>query len=289
MFLAGLYVDEGVLREMSERAASELGLRDATLLRSEAFIDGRWLKADEGGSFGVDNPATGALLGSVPNMGAGETERAILAANRALPAWRKRTAHERAAILRRWHDLILESQEDLARIITGEQGKPRSESRAEVRYAASFIEWFAEEAKRVYGDVIPTDIDGRVILAIKEPIGVTAAITPWNFPCAMITRKAAPALASGCTLVLKPAEATPYSALALAVLAERAGTPPGVFSVVTGGTGRNRKRTDRKSSRPKAELHGINGRRKEANGAVRRNDEKGIAGIGRQRAVYRFR
>ncbi len=234
MLLTCLYVDEGVLREMSERAASELGLRDATLLRSEAFIDGLWLKADAGGSFGVDNPATGALLGSVPNMGAAETERAILAANRALPAWRKRTAHERAAILRRWHDLILESQEDLARIITGEQGKPRSESRAEVRYAASFIEWFAEEAKRVYGDVIPTDIDGRVILAIKEPIGVTAAITPWNFPCAMITRKAAPALASGCTLVLKPAEATPYSALALAVLAERAGIPPGVFSVVTG-------------------------------------------------------
>ncbi len=219
---------------MLERTAVKLGLRDATLLRDKAFIDGQWRDANSRDSFSVANPATGRPLGSVPNMGAGETSSAILGANRALPGWRKRTAQDRATVLRRWHDAILENQEDLARIITGEQGKPLSESRAEIAYAASFIDWFAEEAKRVYGDIIPANVDGRVILAIKEPIGVTAAITPWNFPCAMITRKAAPALAAGCTLVLKPAEATPYSALALAVLAERAGVPAGVFSVVTG-------------------------------------------------------
>ena len=216
--------------------ATKLGLKDATLLRQQCYIDGAWVDADNGRAVDVTNPADGARLGSVPKMGADETRRAIEAAYRAFPAWRAKTAKERAAILRKWNDLMLENQEDLARIMTAEQGKPFAESKGEIAYAASFIEWFAEEGKRVYGDTIPTHQADKRIVVTKEPIGVCAAITPWNFPAAMITRKAGPALAAGCTMVVKPATSTPFSALALAELAERAGVPKGVLSVVTGGS-----------------------------------------------------
>ena len=212
-------------------------LKDSSLFRQQAYIDGAWLDADGGQTLEVNNPASGEILGSVPKMGAAETRRAITAAERALPAWRELTAKERGQLLRRWFELILENQEDLARLMTLEQGKPLAESRGEIAYAASFIEWFAEEAKRVYGDTIPAHQKDKRIIVIKQPIGVTAAITPWNFPSAMITRKAGPALAAGCTMVVKPASQTPFSALALAELAERAGIPRGVFSVVTGSAG----------------------------------------------------
>ena len=209
-------------------------LKDARLFRQQCYIDGQWVDADSGKTIAVSNPANGATLGSVPGMGSAETRRAIEAASAALPAWRAKTAKERSAILRRWFDLMLANQEDLAVLMTAEQGKPLAESRGEIAYAASFIEWFAEEGKRVYGDVIPSYAPDKRIVVIKEPIGVCVAITPWNFPAAMITRKCGPALAAGCTMVVKPATATPYSALALAELAERAGVPKGVFSVLTG-------------------------------------------------------
>ena len=212
-------------------------LNDSRLFRQQAYIDGAWQDADSGRTLGVLNPATGETLGTVPKMGAGETRRAIDAANRALPAWRALTAKERAQKLRRWHELLLEHQDDLGRLMTLEQGKPLAEAKGEIAYAASFLEWFAEEAKRVYGDTIPGHQADKRIIVIKQPIGVTAAITPWNFPAAMITRKAGPALAAGCTMVLKPASQTPYSALALAELAARAGIPAGVFNVVTGSAG----------------------------------------------------
>ncbi len=208
-------------------------LHDATLLKTQALIDGRWSDADSGRSFAVTDPADGAEIGRVPAMSTGETERAIAAAAAALPAWRARTAKERAAVLKRWFELIMAAQEDLATLMTAEQGKPLAEARGEVAYGAAFIEWFAEEGKRVYGDVIPAHLPGRRIVVTKEPIGVVAAITPWNFPNAMITRKCAPALAAGCTVVVKPAEDTPLSALALAELAMRAGLPAGVFNVIT--------------------------------------------------------
>ena len=211
-----------------------LQLKDPTLLRQQAYIDGAWRDADSGATLAVTNPATGEQLGTIPLMGAAETRRAIAAANAAWPAWRKKSAKERAAILRKWNDLILENTEDLAQLMTAEQGKPLAESRGEVAYGASFIEWFGEEAKRVAGETLASPWPDRRLLVTKEPIGVCAAITPWNFPIAMITRKAGPALAAGCPMVLKPAESTPYCALALAVLAERAGVPAGVFSVVTG-------------------------------------------------------
>ena len=211
-----------------------MDLSDPGLLRQQCYVAGAWCDADDGAVLPVNNPATGEIIGTVPRMAAGETRRAIEAANVALPAWRARSAKDRAAILRRWHGLMMENQEDLAILMTAEQGKPLAESRGEIAYAASFIEWFAEEGKRIYGDTIPAAFADRRIIVIKEPIGVTVAITPWNFPAAMITRKAGPALAAGCPMVVKPASATPYSALALAVLAERAGVPPGVFSVVTG-------------------------------------------------------
>ena len=211
-----------------------LQLKDPSLLRQQAYIDGAWSDADNGATLAVTNPATGEQLGTVPLMGAAETKRAIAAANAAWPAWRKKSAKERAAILRKWNDLILENTEDLAQLMTAEQGKPLAESRGEVAYGASFIEWFGEEAKRVAGDTLASPWPDRRLLVTKEPIGVCAAITPWNFPIAMITRKAGPALAAGCPMVLKPAESTPFCALALAVLAERAGVPAGVFSVVTG-------------------------------------------------------
>ena len=212
-------------------------LNDQTLFREQAYVDGVWADADGGQTITVTNPATGAVIGSVPRMGTAETRRAIEAADRALPAWRALTAKDRAIRLRRWFELMMKNQEDLARLMTLEQGKPLVESRGEITYAASFIEWFAEEGKRVYGDIIPGHQPDKRVLVLKQPIGVTAAITPWNFPSAMITRKAGPALAAGCTMVLKPASQTPFSALALAELAERAGIPKGVLSVVTGSAG----------------------------------------------------
>jgi len=212
-------------------------LKDMTLLKCQGFIDGQWVAADSGAVFAVTDPASGSKIVEVADMGVAETRRAIDAAARALPAWRAKTAKERGAVLRRWFELILAHTEDLALLMTTEQGKPLGEARGEVAYGASFLEWFAEEGKRAYGDVIPTVAPDRRLLVIKQPIGVGAAITPWNFPIAMITRKVGPALAAGCTLVAKPAEATPLSALALAELAHRAGVPPGVFNVVTADAG----------------------------------------------------
>jgi succinate-semialdehyde dehydrogenase / glutarate-semialdehyde dehydrogenase len=211
-----------------------LSLNDSELFRQQAYIGGRWCEADNGTSFQVTNPATGEVLGQVPDMGAIETRRAIEAAKAAWPGWRRKTAKERGSILRKWHDLMMANLDDLARLMTLEQGKPLAESKGEISYAASFIEWFAEEGKRVYGDTIPSPWNDRRLVVVKEPVGVCCAITPWNFPAAMITRKAGPALAAGCTMVAKPAESTPFSAFALAVLAERAGIPAGVFSVLTG-------------------------------------------------------
>lgn len=209
-------------------------LNDASLFRQQAYVDGIWIDADNGATLAVDNPANGETLGTVPGLGRTETQRAIVAAQRALPGWRALTAKERSIKLRRWYELMLEHQDDLARLMTLEQGKPLLEAKGEIIYAASFLEWFAEEAKRVYGDTIPGHQADKRLLVIKQPIGVTAAITPWNFPAAMITRKAGPALAAGCTIVVKPASQTPFSALALAELAERAGIPKGVINVVTG-------------------------------------------------------
>jgi succinate-semialdehyde dehydrogenase/glutarate-semialdehyde dehydrogenase len=209
-------------------------VRERTLLLDRGFIAGEWVEGDSGATFPVLNPATGEELAQVPRMGAGETRRAIEAARDAYPRWRAILAKERALILRRWADLMIEHRDDLALLLTTEQGKPLAESRLEIEYAASFLEWFGEEAKRVYGDTIPTYMQDRRVLVTKEPVGVTAGITPWNFPAAMITRKAAPAIAAGCTMVLKPAEQTPLSALAVAKLAEEAGLPAGVFNVVTG-------------------------------------------------------
>ncbi len=209
-------------------------LKEPLLLRQQAYVAGQWCDADSGKRLAVTNPATGKLLGEVPMMGGQETRRAIDAANAALAIWRAKTAAERGAILRKWSDLMLAHADDLALIMTCEQGKPLAEAKGEIGYAASFIDWFAEEGKRTYGDTIPSPGKNSRIVVIKEPVGVCAAITPWNFPAAMITRKVGPALAAGCTVVLKPAEATPFSALALAVLAEMAGVPAGAFSVVTG-------------------------------------------------------
>jgi len=204
------------------------------LLREACLIDGTWIEAG-GDGIAVDDPATGEIVGRVPKLGAAETEAAIAAADRAMPAWAARTAKDRAQVLRAWFDLIMAHQDVLARILTREQGKPLAEAKGEIAYAASFIEWFAEEAKRIYGEVVPGHMPDKRIVVLKQPIGVVAAITPWNFPAAMITRKLAPALAAGCTTVLKPASQTPFTALALAVLAEEAGVPAGVINVVTGG------------------------------------------------------
>ena len=209
-------------------------LNDPSLLRQQAYLGGEWADALDASTITVTNPATGETLGTVPHMGALETRRAIEAANKAWPEWRRKTAKERAAVLRRWYELMMEHADDLALLMTLEQGKPLAESKGEVGYAASFFEWFAEQAKRIEGDIIEPPSPGLRILVTKEPIGVCAAITPWNFPAAMITRKVAPALAAGCPIVLKPAELTPFSALAMAELGERAGVPKGVFSVVTG-------------------------------------------------------
>ncbi len=209
-------------------------LRDPDLLRTRALIGGQWLEAVSGATHGVVNPATREPIGTVPDMGVAETRMAIEAASRAFPAWAALTARERAAVLRRWFELLMANQEDLATLMTAEQGKPLAEARGEIAYGAAFIEWFAEEGKRLYGDVIPTHQSDRRLLVLRQPVGVVAAITPWNFPLAMITRKAGPALAAGCTIVVKPASQTPYSALAAAALAVRAGIPAGVLNVVTG-------------------------------------------------------
>ena len=211
-----------------------MNINDSRLFRQQCYIDGTWCDADNGETLNVNNPANDSTVGSVPRMGTAETRRAIEAAQAAMPAWRAKTAKERANILRRWYELMIENQDDLAVIMTTEQGKALAEARGEVVYAGSFIEWFAEEAKRIYGETIPQHQPDKRIVVIREPVGVCAAITPWNFPAAMITRKAGPALAAGCTMVIKPASQTPYSALALAELAERAGIPKGVLNVVTG-------------------------------------------------------
>jgi succinate-semialdehyde dehydrogenase/glutarate-semialdehyde dehydrogenase len=213
---------------------TKLPLHDSDLFRQQAYIGGSWCDAETGGTIEVNNPATGEILGTVPRMGANETWRAIEAAKDAFADWSRRPAKERSTLMRRWYDLIMANVDDLGALMTAEQGKPLAEAKGEVVYAASFIEWFAEEAKRVYGDTIPSPWKDRRLVVIKQPIGVCAAITPWNFPAAMIGRKAGPALASGCTMLAKPAESTPFSALALAVLAERAGIPAGVFNVLTG-------------------------------------------------------
>jgi succinate-semialdehyde dehydrogenase/glutarate-semialdehyde dehydrogenase len=218
---------------MLDTLKTQLELKNPRLLREQSYIDGNWVSASDGESFGVTTPADGSLVADVPEMGVAGAEAAVKAADAAWSGWRSKTAKERAAILRRWFDLILQNKDDLAAIMTAEQGKPLAESAGEVLYGASFLEWFAEEAKRVYGDVIPTHLPDRRIVTIKQGVGVVAAITPWNFPNAMITRKAGPAMAAGCPVVIKPASETPLSALALAALAEEAGVPAGVFNVLT--------------------------------------------------------
>ena len=222
---------------MLQKVKPAVQLKDMSLFRQQCYINGEWVDADDKSTLAVYNPADGQQIGTVPAMGAAETRRAIEAANAAWPAWRAKSAKERAAILRKWFDAMMAAQEDLAILMTVEQGKPLAESRGEIAYGASFIEWFAEEGKRIYGDTIPAQGPDRRIVVLKQPIGVCAAVTPWNFPNAMITRKAGPALAAGCTMVIKPASMTPYSALALCELAERAGIPKGVLSVVTGSAG----------------------------------------------------
>ena len=219
---------------MDTKTRTQISLNDPSLLHEQCYIDGEWVDAADGKSIDVNNPATGEIIGTVPSLSADETRRAIEAADAAWPAWRAKTGKERCNIMRRWYDLMMENQEDLAVLMTSEQGKPMLESRGEIAYAASFIEWFAEEAKRVYGDTMNHPLPGKRIVVIKQPIGVVAAITPWNFPAAMITRKCAPAMAAGCPVVIKPASQTPLSALALAELAERAGIPKGVLNVITG-------------------------------------------------------
>ena len=211
-----------------------LNLKDTTLFRQQCFINGNWIDADASETITIRNPATEETLGTVPKMGAAETRRAIDAANAALPGWRAKTASERAKLLRRWYELLLAHQDDLGLLMTSEQGKPLAEAKGEIAYAAGYLEWFAEEGKRAYGEIVPPNVADRRLLVTREPVGVCAAITPWNFPSAMITRKAGAALAAGCTMVLKPASQTPFSALALAELAARAGIPAGVFNVVTG-------------------------------------------------------
>ena len=213
-----------------------LQLRDPSLLKSQCLIDGQWLVARDGATIDVNNPATGELLVAVPKLGEAETQSAINAAERAFVQWKAKTADQRAAVLYKWFELLMANQEDLAQIMTAEQGKPLAESRGEIAYAASYVQWFAEEARRIYGSTVPSPWGDKRIVVTKEPVGVCAAITPWNFPAAMITRKVAPALAAGCTIIVKPAQQTPLSALALAELAQRAGVPAGVFSVLTGSS-----------------------------------------------------
>jgi succinate-semialdehyde dehydrogenase/glutarate-semialdehyde dehydrogenase len=259
--------------------SAPLTLADPDLLRQANLIDGRWVQADSGRMVTVRNPANGGIVGEVPSMGRAETKRAIEAAYVAQKAWRKMTAKERQKPLRRLFDLMMANQEDLAVIMTAEQGKPLAESRGEIAYAASFIEFFAEEAKRVYGDTIPQHLPGRRIIVQKEPIGVFAAITPWNFPAAMITRKAGPGWAAGCAGVIRPASQTPFSALALGVLAERAGLPAGICNIVTGPATEIGAETH---------IHGQHECRCEAARAMRADGEEDQHGAWRQRTVHCF-
>ena len=265
---------------------------ETDLLRDQAYIDGAWVDADSGATFPVVDPATGATIANVPRMGAAETRRAIEAAQRALPAWKHRTAKDRARILRRLADLMMERADDLAALLVREQGKPLFEAKLEIAYAASFYEWFGEEAKRLDGRVIPQPLADRRIVVLREAIGVTAGITPWNFPAAMPTRKSAPALAVGCTMVLKPAEQTPLTALAIAALAEEAGRPA---RRLLGRHGRrrrrpvDRRRDDVEPDRPQARLHRLDRGRQAADGPVRRPGQEGLARARRQRAVHRLR
>src|SRR5262249_52175342 len=231
----GANLQEFEVQDAVTKSPSVAGdLKDSRLFREACYVDGQWIQAKSDQTMAVDNPPNGEIIGRVPKLGAAETAQAIEAANRAFPLWSRKTAKERAGVLRRWFDLMMANQEDLARLMTIEQGKPLGESRGEVAYAAAFLEWFGEEAQRVYGDTIPQHQADKRIVVIKQPIGVVACVTPWNFPLAMITRKAGPALAAGCTVVLKPASRTPFSALALAELGERAGLPKGVLNIVTG-------------------------------------------------------
>ena len=265
---------------------------ETDLLRDRAYVDGAWIEADSGATFPVVDPATGATIAEVPRMGAAETRRAIEAAQRALPAWKHRTAKDRARILRRLSDLMLEHVDELAALLVREQGKPLFEAKAEIAYAASFYEWFGEEAKRLDGGVIPQPLPDRRIVVLKEAIGVTAGITPWNFPAAMPTRKSAPALAVGCTMVLKPAEQTPLTALAIAALAEEAGIPAGVFSIVTGDAADAPSIGGEMTSNPivrKLGFTGLDRGRQAPHGAVRRPGEEGLARARRQRPVHRLR
>ena len=260
-------------------------LKDAKLFHEQCYIDGDWADADGKQTIPVTNPATGGVIGSIPKMGAAETRRAIEAADRALPAWRAKIAKERPAILRKWFELMLANQDDLGLIMTTEQGKPLAEAKGEIAYAASFIEWFAEEGKRVYGDVIPTVWPDRRLVVIKQPVGVCGAITPWNFPAAMITRKVGPALAAGCTIVVKPATQTPFSALAHG----RAG---GARRRAEGRVQRrhrlgqgDRRRAHRQPDRAQDHLHRLHRSRPRADGAERADHQEGVAGAGRQRAL----
>ena len=269
--------------------ASPLPLKDPTLFRQANCIDGKWVQADSGKTLVVHNPATGELIGEVPAMGAAETRRAIEAAQPRCRPGARMLAKERAAILRKLNDLMLANTDDLAAIMTAEQGKPLAESKGEIAYAASFIEWFAEEAKRIYGDTIPQNAKGRRILVMKEPIGVFAAITPWNFPAAMITRKAGPGWAAGCTGVIRPASQTPFSALALAVLAERAGMPP---ASATSSPARPARPARELTSNPlvrKLTFTGSHRGRRQAARAMRADHQEDQHGTGRQRAVHRVR
>ena len=265
-----------------------LQLKDSRLFRQLGLINGDWVAASDGATITVTNPATGVALGTVPKFGAIETRQAIVAAAAAFPAWRAKTAKERSKILRRWYELLIEHREDLAIILTAEQGKPLAEARGEIDYAASYFEWFAEEAKRIYGDVIPPSAADKRIVVLKEPIGVCAAITPWNFPAAMITRKAGAALAAGCPMIVKPASATPYSALALAELANRAGVPAGVFNVVTGAASAIGGELTANPLVRKLTFTGSTAIGKQLMAAVGGDDEEAVDGARRQRPLYRL-
>ena len=265
-----------------------IDLNKPDLLKTESFINGQWMAAEDGARFDVTNPADGSELCTVPDLGVSEARQAIECAAAAWPAWRERTAKDRAAILRRWYDLIVQHKEDLARIMTAEQGKPLDEAAGEIMYGASFIEWFAEEGKRVYGDVIPTHMSDRRIVVIKQSVGVVACITPWNFPTAMITRKAGPALAAGCPVVIKPASETPLSALALAQLADRGRRARGRVQHhhhhSLQGSGR---RAHHQRAGAQVLLYRFNRRGQTTDPPVRLHGEKSIHGTGRQRTVHR--
>ncbi len=264
-------------------------LSDPKLLRSQCYVNGQWLDAADGRSTPVHNPATGATLGTVPQLDGAATRRAIEAAAAAFPAWAAQTAKQRAVILRRWFELMMANQKDLAQLMTAEQGKPLAEATGEIAYAAAFVEWFAEEARRIYGEVIPGHQADKRIVVLRQPVGVVAAITPWNFPAAMITRKAAPALAAGCTFIVKPAGQTPLSALAMAELAARAGVPAGVFNVITGSAREIGAELTGSPVVRKLSFTGSTEVGTRADGAVRADPEEAVDGTGRQRAVHRVR